>query len=155
MSEETKEAHVAKLIETAITAGLAGADWASRQGCARLASAYNGIGPAFLPESVRARVTSFLVLFEPAALIHDMRFASSDGTRAGFEAANSEFLDNCFALADRAYPWYNWKRYRARAAAAGLYDAVSSVFGWRSWEESGARGWAQVKASLTNEKETP
>ena len=70
----------------------------------QLGSMYNGIGPEFLPIDVRAKVTEWLALFEPAALIHDCRVGASDGWREGFLASNDEFRRNCLTLADRAYP---------------------------------------------------
>lgn len=98
-----------------------------------LAREYNGIGPEFFDPELRAKVTKFLAIFEPAALIHDMRNFKSDGQRDAFFYANWEFLENCRKCADAAYPWWNWKRYRARAVAKLLYDFVSGQSGWRAW----------------------
>ena len=129
-----------KLIEEALAAGLEGAEWCSGLGIARIAGEYNGIGPEFLPAGVRAGVTEWLDLFEPAAVIHDCRVGLSDGSRAAFLAANDEFRRNCLRLADRAYPWWSWRRWRARAVAQVLFDFVSADnFGWRAWREACAR----------------
>ena len=98
---------------------------------------YIGIGPEFLPAAVRDRVTGHLALFEPAALIHDCRVGLSDGSCAGFLAANDEFRRNCHALAARAYPWWSWRRWRARAVAQVLFDFVSADgFGWKAWMDA-------------------
>ena len=132
--KEGKRARVRRLAEEARAAGLAGAGWCRGLGVDRIAEEYNGIGPEFLPADVRDRVTAHLALFEPAALIHDCRTGASDGSREGFLAANDEFRRNCLALADRAYPWWSWRRWRARAAAQALCAFVSAVgFGWKAW----------------------
>ena len=132
--KEGKRARVRRLAEEARAAGLAGAGWCVGLGVDRVAEEYNGIGPEFLPADVRAKVTEWLALFEPAALIHDCRTGASDGSREGFLAANDEFRRNCLTLADRAHPWYSWRRYRARAVAQVLFDFVSADgFGWKAW----------------------
>lgn len=136
-SEVDKAAHVAGLIQEAYAAGLEGIGWATWLGSARCAEAYNGIGPEFLPAAVRDRITRYLALFEPAALIHDARTDASDGSRERFLAANDEFRRNCLKLANRAYSWYDWRRYRARAAAQVLFDFVSAdSFGWKAWQDA-------------------
>ena len=100
---------------------------------AEIAREYNGIGPEFFDPVLRAKVTKFLSIFEPAAIVHDMRNFMSDGQRDAFNYANWEFLENCRKCADDAYPWWSWKRYRARAVAKILYDFVSGSNGWRAW----------------------
>ena len=128
------------LLTIAADAKLDGLDFLSSFTFEQLCDGYNGIGPEFLPPRVRDRVTGFLALFEPAALIHDLRNEYSDGTRQGFLAANDEFRRNCIKLADCAYPWYSLRRYRARAVAQVLYDFVSAdSFGWRAWLEAKER----------------
>lgn len=128
---------VAKLIAEALGAHLEGAEWVSSLGVARCEKGYNGIGPEFLPAAIRDRITKYLALFEPAALIHDLRTDASDGSREKFLAANDEFRRNCLMLANRAYPWWSWKRYRARAAAQVLFDFVSAdSFGWKAWQDA-------------------
>ena len=161
-ANEENLAHVAKLIETALAVGLDGADWANRRGLDWLSDAYNGIGPEFLPPALRAKVTEWLHVFEPAALIHDARNHVSDGTRAGFEAANDEFLFNCRKCADFRYPWWSWRRYRARFVAAALYDFVSGAPGWIAWQQARERNLShktsdighQTSKSLTNQQPT-
>ena len=113
-ANEENLAHVAELLQRALEAGLEGAEWMSEHGLAWCCEAYNGIGPEFMGERLRGKVTERLALFEPAALIHDGRNHVSDGTLPGFGRANAEFLYNCRKLADLMYPWYSWRRYRAR-----------------------------------------
>lgn len=137
MCDKTK---IDELVKTAVEAGLEGLDFLSQFSYAQLADGYNGIGPEFLPPRVRDRVTDFLSLFEPAALIHDLRNEFSDGTREGFLTSNDEFRRNCLKLADMRYGMFSLRRYRARAVAQVLYDFVSAdSFGWRAWLEAKER----------------
>lgn len=143
MTTDEKRQHVAALVRIAKAAKLEGAEILYKYTIAELADIYNGIGPEFLPEDVRDKVTAYLSIFEAAALIHDVRFHEGDGTRKAFNYANAEFRDNCRKLAEFHYAWYNWRRYRAYAVATMLYEAVSSEFGWIAFTE----------ASNTNKKE--
>ncbi len=145
-TNEENMAHVAELIKRAKDAGLRGTVWLESLGVERCCEGYNGIGPEFLGEDLRAKSTAWFRIFEPAALIHDGRNHVSDGSTYGFDGANIEFLCNCRILADRAYSWWNWKRYRARMIADALYDFVSSPAGWHAWLEAHAK---------TNRKELP
>ena len=110
---------------------------------------YNGIGPAFFPAKLRAKVTKWLGLFEPAALIHDLRNFRSDGMRWAFNYANYEFFANCRKCAAAEYPWWNWHRYRAYAVAECLYNFVSGAPGWKAWMD------CFEKTQNKNRKENP
>ena len=101
-----------------------------------MAAEYNGIGPDSLPEEVRGKLTEWLALFEPAALIHDLRFSQSNGCRQAFISANEEFLENCKRLAKAEYGMFSWKRYRAIAAALVMYECVKSSAGWNAWRDA-------------------
>ena len=139
---------VATLLAIAQEAELEGAAWAARKPLAEIVAAYNGIGADWMPAEVRAKITEWLSLFEPAALIHDLRYTESDGYRYGFNRANDEFLRNCRRLAAHRYAWYNWRRYRANAVAAILYECVRSEGGWRAWQDA-------AKKRGTNDAEFP
>ena len=130
-----RQKKIDQLVKLAVEAELDGLDFLASFDYDQLSDGSNGIGPAWAGETVRARVTEHLSIFEPAALIHDMRNSVSDGTRGAFEAANLEFLANCLKLADAAYPWYSWKRYRARAAAYAMFAFVAGPGGWLAWLE--------------------
>lgn len=131
---DEREERVERLLGEAERAALDGWVFCHALGVRRMAAAYNGIGPERLPEAVRAKVTAYLALFEPAALIHDCRFAVSDGSREAFLLANDEFRRNCLALVRRAYPVWTFKYWRTRAVAHALFDIVSSdSLGWRAW----------------------
>ena len=139
---EKNMAHVQALMEEAKAAGLDGADWIASLGAERCCEGYNGIGPEFMKPRVREKVTEHLSIFEPSALIHDLRNDVSDGTRASFLAANDEFRSNCLKLAERKYPKRNQRvrKLAAKAAAEILYDFVSADgFGWKAWLEAHER----------------
>ena len=138
-SVKDKEAHVAELYKTAVMAGLHGVDFLAGFGAAELAREYNGIGPEWAGEHVRDLVTGKLAVFEPAALIHDLRNSRSDGTEAAFHYANCEFFLNCLKLAKQAYPWWRPRRYAAIAAADAMFDAVEGPGGWKAWREAHER----------------
>lgn len=133
---EMENEKIDELVKKAVVADLGGLDILAGYSYEDLAKCYNGIGPEFLPAGARAKVTDYLSLFEPAALIHDVRYDDSDGSRYGFNFANLEFRENCFKLADAAYPWYSWRRYRAYLAAEALFSAVASEAGWVAYLES-------------------
>lgn len=138
-----RKVHAAQLALLANRLGLGGAEILVPYGAEELASLYNGIGPDFLPEPVRAKVTEYLALFEAAALIHDVRYSLGDATRYQFNYANMEFRNNCRKLAE-VYPWYNWRRYRAYAVAEALYKAVSSDLGWTAFCTASANATSNI-----------
>lgn len=135
------------LIERAKAADLDGLDFLSSYEYGEIAAAYNGIGPEWMPAELREKVSGYLDLFAPAALIHDMRYQVSDGSRKGFNFANMEFWSNCVKLAEDAYPWWNWRRYGARLAAAALYDCVRSQCGWVAWTEAQRKNFSKGKGN--------
>ena len=139
MSDEKK---IDELVKAAVFAELDGVEFLQSLDYATLCREYNGIGPEWAGETVRAKVTQYLSLFEPAALVHDMRNYMSDGSRKGFYYANMEFHENCLKLADHAYPWWNWRRYRARFVAHALYDFVRGPGGWKAWTDCYERNLA-------------
>ena len=64
-----------------------------------LAAAYNGTGPEFLPDAIRAKLDDFARPFLPAVMVHDVDFTLSDGTVGSFQAANRRLLINCIICA--------------------------------------------------------
>ncbi len=124
---------IEKLWHDAVMADLDGMDFLSGFADKVVAREYNGIGPEYLPADLRDKITGWLGVFEPAALVHDMRNYASDGTTGAFHYANEEFLANCRKCAAAKYAWWNWKRYRAYAVAKLLYRFVDGPFGWKAW----------------------
>ena len=138
------EAKIYELVKAAVLAELDGVEFLQSLDYATLCREYNGIGPAWAGAELRGLATRYLALFEPAALIHDLRNFRSDGTRAGFNYANIEFHENCLRLADAKYPWWSWRRYRARIVAHALYDFVRDPGGWKAWQDCHERNLALV-----------
>lgn len=137
--DKGKKEMIDAAVRRAFLVELDGCDFLASFDYEEIAREYNGIGPSWLKEEIRKKISRYLEIFIPAALIHDMRYSLSDGMRAAFNFANYEFRDNCLKLADAAYPFWNWRRYRARAVAVILFDCVSSEAGWMTWR------WAYEK----------
>lgn len=133
---DEKEAKIEELCRRAVLAELEGVEFIQGFDYAVLAREYNGIGPEWAGAYVRDLVTGKLALFEPAALIHDMRNYESDGTGGAFHYANGEFLLNCLKLAKQAYPWWRPRRYAAIAAANAMFDFVEGPGGRKAWREA-------------------
>ena len=129
------EKEIDGLVKAAVLAGLDGVEFIQDFDYATLCREYNGIGPEWAGAPIREKTTRWFAVFEPAALVHDMRNYMSDGSRKGFNYANMEFHENCLKLADHAYPWWNWRRYRARLVAHALYDFVRGDGGWKAWQD--------------------
>ena len=100
-------------------------------GIAEIERIYNGLGPDRFPDWLREIITLASGLFEPAALIHDLRFHVG-GTREDFTAANDEFRENCYTLVDAAYSWYDPRRYTWRFRA-WRYARYCERFGWEGY----------------------
>ena len=77
-----------------------------------LQSICNGIGPRALPRFLRKTLNKLHPALEPAALIHDIDFERSDGTKEGFDRANARFLANGLRGA-LSCAWYDLRRYLA------------------------------------------
>ena len=129
MQENLK--HVSDLYETAVKAGL-DLGMAASLSDDRLAELYNGCGPEWLQAQIREKLTRRLAIFEPAFLIHDTDFASSDGSTFAFAQANDRLEMNCLRLANHTYPWYSWRRYRARLAALEI-ASLCRRYGWKAY----------------------
>lgn len=97
-----------------------------------LAAAYNGTGPEFLPDAIRAKLDDFARPFLPAVMVHDVDFTYSDGTVGSFQAANRRLLINCIICVLDAHPWHSWRRYALILEAYALYRACAK-FGWIAW----------------------
>lgn len=95
---------------------------------------YNGLGPDRFPEWLREIITKASGLFEPAALIHDLRYHIG-GDYEDFTDANDEFRENCYTLVKAAYPWYDPRRYKW-LFRAWRYAGYCQKFGW-----SGYNNW--------------
>lgn len=124
------------VISEALHLGLSGAEFLRDLGPARVAAACNGIGPEWLPEALREKLSKWLALFILPADIHDCRFSyCNDGTELGFWSANNELGRNCLLVADARYAWYNPVRYLARRGGR-LVAAACQRYGWSAWRQA-------------------
>jgi len=137
---ETKE-KLDELMTRAVEAELDGVELFAQFSIDDIQREYNGIGPEWMPAEIRDRLSGHLELFAPAALIHDLRYSRSNGSRFDFNFANMEFGGNCVKLANDAHPWYSWRRYAARAAAQVAFDCVRSQAGWIAWCEASRKSF--------------
>ena len=123
-------------IARAMDLKLSGAEFVATLGDENVMRAYNGIGPEWLPASMRAKLDKWLDTFSVCAVVHDCRFQfDNDGTDAKFRAANDELERNCLILANAKYAWYNPVRYLARWRGRHVADACR-VFGWSAWRDA-------------------
>jgi hypothetical protein len=133
------------LLAKALELGLSGAVHCESIPLEDLAAMYNGIGPESIhvkwlseatckkiSEKVRATLSKKLATYAAATLIHDVRFAESDGTTRGFNYANDELEANNLIIADAKYAWYNPLRIFARRVGVKVAD-VCRVVGWSAW----------------------
>ena len=144
MQENLK--HVAALYETAVKADL-DLGMAASLSDDRLAELYNGCGPEWLPARIREKLTRLLALFEPAFLIHDVDFAMGDGSTGDWAIANDRLESNCLRLANYAYPWWSWRRYRARFAALEI-ASLCRRFGWSAYVSAAKKLCAVLLVAL-------
>ena len=95
---------------------------------------YNGIGPEWLPESIRQWMTSEFGYFAAAAMIHDWDYACYPYRDAkGFWLVNERLRKNCHKLLAKGCPW--WKRPLYAIRANALSDACQK-FGWSAWQQA-------------------
>ena len=145
-ANKKKEAHVEELLMQAIILNLYGAKEIIDIPLAELARVYNGCGPEWLPSAAREKLTEYFAIFEPAFMIHDWRFSRSDGTRCRFNFANFELEQNRRRIAKAKYGFFNWRRYRALAAAELIAEACSR-YGWSAYCDGMVEGIAAEEES--------
>jgi len=137
MAKRFTAEQVTEFIEIARKANLEGLDFLDEFTVEEIREGFNGIGPEFMRDEMRQKISEDLEIFLPAAMGHDMRFNESDGTRQGYLYANDEFRRNCIKLADYKYGFFDRRRYRMRLVAEVLYLFVSAdCFGWKAWRDA-------------------
>lgn len=126
-------AKIQKLIEIAKQNELDGVHICAYFTTPELDRIYNGIGPDRFPDWLRAIVTEANGFFEPAALIHDVRYHIG-GTYDDFTAANAEFHANCKKLVYARYSWFDPRRYKW-LFRAWRYAGYCQEFGWTGFNK--------------------
>ena len=122
-----------ELVKAAVLNDLDGVEFIQDFDYATLCREYNGIGPEWAGETARQFVTRRLSIFQPPALVHDMRNYKSDGSRKAFHAANDEFLHNCLKIINAHYHEDEKKYVKARAAVFAMYAFVAGPGSWKAW----------------------
>ena len=124
---------ILRCITVAFQNDLAGRSILTRYSLEEIQKIYNGIGPDRFPDWLREIITLANGLFEPAAMIHDLRYHVG-GTKADFTQANDEFRKNCYTLVKAAYAWYDPRRYKW-LFRAWRYAGYCQEFGWEGYHK--------------------
>ena len=114
---------------------LSGTDLAEGFTAAQLAAMFNGIGPESWPQVLRDALDNLAADLLPTAFIHDIRFATGDGTREDFERANKELRENGEKIAAAKYVWYDPRRYITRRRAR-TFANLCQCFGWGAYQQA-------------------
>jgi len=114
-------AEICDILERIEKYGLFGREITKPYLIAELKKICNGAGPDSWSDLSREIVTKLMSLFEPAVMIHDVRFQNSDGTKKTFEEVSEEWVKNCRLIFDAEYPIWTWRMlrpsYRVKRAA--------------------------------------
>ena len=90
---------------------------------------WNGIGPEWLPNEIRSRLTKYLAIFAPACFIHDFHYWALGSSRAEFDWANDVLERNARRCIDGATRWYQIIRRAAGYYAAHLLAEACRKYG--------------------------
>lgn len=117
---------------------LEGAEKLDKYTDAELQKICNGIGPEVFPYGVRSITTSLHPTLEPVAMLHDIDFEESDGTKTTFTAANDRYYSNGCIAAKAEYAWCNPVRYIVIAQAL-RHSRLCQLWGWTGYKKQGAK----------------
>jgi hypothetical protein len=132
-AKEKKRAEIAALIKKALELKLTDAGWVACFAAEELTTVYNGIGPEWLPYSLREKLTQYLAIFAPACLIHDFHYWIGDGTIKDFNYANDTLEANCRKCINAETKWYQLLRRSAGYSAAHLMAEACRRYGWSAY----------------------
>ena len=132
-AKEKKRAEIAALIKKALELKLTDAAWVACFSVEELSVVYNGIGPEWLPYSLREKLTKYLAVFAPACLIHDFHYWIGDGTLKDFNYANDILEANCRKCINAETKWYQIFRRAAGYYAAHLMAEACRRYGWSAY----------------------
>lgn len=139
-AEEKKLAEIAALIKKACDLKLTDAGWVACFEPEELALVYNGIGPEWLPLSIREKLTEYLAIFAPACFIHDFHYWIGDGSREDFIYANDILEMNCRKCINAETTWYQLLRRSAGYYAAHLIAEACRRYGWTAYRAGRVEG---------------
>lgn len=132
-AKEKNLAEITALIKKACDLKLTDAAWVACFSPEELATVYNGIGPEWLPYSLREKLTKYLAIFAPACLIHDFHYWIGDGTLKDFSYANGTLEANCRKCINAETKWYQLLRRAAGYYAAHLIAEACRRYGWSAY----------------------
>ena len=132
---------IADLRAIALAADLEGREILSRYTDTELRLLYNRLGPDSFPAWLRDAVSDLNSWLEPAALIHDVEWSESDGTREHFTASNNRLRRNGHRLARYRFAWYDPRRYLYQNRAS-RFSNYCQLFGWHAWKRDAEKGSA-------------
>ena len=88
---------------------LCGAELLDRYSDAELKKIYNGAGPDSWIPLARDVLTTFMRLFKPVMVVHDVMFFESDGKEASFDKTVDYWVANTRKIFNAEYPLTTWK----------------------------------------------
>ena len=132
-AEDKILAEVTALRQKACDLKLIDAGWVACFEPEELAFVYNGIGPEWLPLSIREKLTEYLAIFAPACFIHDFHYWIGDGSREDFIYANDILEANCRKCINAETKWYQLLRRSAGYYAAHLIAEACRRYGWSAY----------------------
>lgn len=132
-AKEKIKSNIKELLKKALELKLTDATWVACFSPEELATVYNGIGPEWLPHSLREKLTKYLAVFAPACLIHDFHYWIGDGTLKDFNYANDTLEANCRKCINAETKWYQLFRRAAGYYAAHLMAEACRRYGWSAY----------------------
>ena len=132
-AKEKIKSNIKELLKKALELKLTDAAWVACFSPEELATVYNGIGPEWLPHSLREKLTKYLAIFAPACLIHDFHYWIGDGTLKDFNYANDTLEENCRKCINAETKWYQLLRRAAGYYAAHLIAEACRRYGWSAY----------------------
>lgn len=132
-AKEKIKSNIKELLSKALNLKLTDAGWVACFSPEELATVYNGIGPEWLPYSLREKLTKYLAIFAPACLIHDFHYWIGDGTLKDFNYANDTLEANCRKCINAETKWYQFLRRAAGYYAAHLMAEACRRYGWSAY----------------------
>lgn len=132
---------IAELRALAAAAGLEGREVLDRFTDTELRLIYNRLGPDSFPAWLRDLVSDANKWFEAAALIHDVDWYLSDGTREHFTASNKRLRENGHRLARHLFKWYDPRRYLYQNRAS-RFSNYCQLAGYSAWKRDAGKNTA-------------
>ena len=95
----------------------------------QLSDIYNGIGTEGFPGWLRKALDALHPSLRPVAMIHDVEWQESDGSRTTFDMSNARFRRNGCKVACESFGWWRPRRYKVMWDAA-KFARLCQTFGF-------------------------